>query len=87
MTLLELQNTLDSEKHMIGALHIEYGKKVEAPGILGIFEEAGIWYVYDTNDRGGIAIIDKGSETEMTDAIYRRVLKIEKRLLKKYKNS
>ena len=27
MTLLELQNTLDSEKHMIGALHIEYGKK------------------------------------------------------------
>lgn len=47
------------------------------------YEESGIWYVYDTNDRGGIVIVDKGGENEMTEALYRRVLKAEKRLLKK----
>lgn len=85
MTLIELKNKLVSEKHVIGALQIECGKKVEAPGILGIYEEAGIWYVYDTNDRDGIVVLDKGSENEMTEALYHRVLKPEKRLLKKNK--
>lgn len=85
MTVLELKNKLVSEKHLIGALQIECGRKVEAPGILGIFEESGMWYVYDTNDRGGVVILDKGSETEMADALYRRILKAEKRLLKKHK--
>ena len=83
MTVLELKNKLASEKHVIGALQIECGRKVEAQGILGIFEESGMWYVYDTNERGDIAILDKGNETEMVDALYRRVLKVEKRLLRK----
>ena len=83
MTVLELKNKLVSEKHVIGALQIECGRKVEAPGILGIFEESGMWYVYATNDRGGVVILDKGSETEMADSLYRRVLKVEKRLLRK----
>lgn len=85
MKISELKNKLDSEKHVIGSLQIECGRKVEAPGILGIFEESGMWYVYATNERGGIAILDKGNETEMTDALYRRILKVEKRLLKKHK--
>ncbi len=85
MTLIDLKNKLISEKHVTGALQIECGRKVEAPGILGIYEELGIWYVYDTNDRGGIVVLDKGNENEMTEALYRRVLKAEKRLLKKSK--
>lgn len=83
MTIIELKNKLVSEKHVIGALQIEFDRKVEAPGILGIFEETGVWYVYDTNERGSIVILDKGNETEMADALYRRVLKVEKRLLRK----
>ena len=52
---------------------------------MGIYEEAGTWYVYDTNDRGGVVVLDKGNEDEMTEALYSRVLKAEKRLLKKIK--
>ena len=85
MTFAELKSKLLSEKHIVGALQIECGNKVEAPGILGIYEEAGTWYVYDTNDRGVVVVLDKGTEDEMADALYRRVLKVEKRLLKKYK--
>lgn len=58
-------------------------KKIKASGILGIFEEAGVWYVYDTNDRGRVVVLDKGNEKDMTDALYRRILKTEKRQLKK----
>lgn len=85
MTLIELKNKLASEKHMIGALQIECGRKVEVPEILGLYEEAGVWYVYDTDDRGRIVVLDKGNENEMTEALYRRVLKAEKRLSKKNK--
>lgn len=83
MKFNELKYKLASEKHVIGALLIECGRKVEEPGVLGLFEETGVWYVYDTNDRGGVVILDQGNEDEMTDALYRRVLKIEKKLLKK----
>ena len=82
MTLIELKNKLASERHVIGALQIECGRKVEVPGILGIYEEAGVWHVYDTNDEGKIVVLDKGNENEMTEALYRRVLKAEKRLSK-----
>lgn len=83
MTIEELYMKLAMEKPVVGALQIECGRKCDYPGVLGIFEEAGVWYVYDTNDRGGIVILDKGNESEMVDALYRRILKIEKRILKK----
>ena len=42
-------------------------------------EENGIWYIYDTNDKGGITILDKGNERNMTNALYRRLLKLDKK--------
>ena len=82
MTLNELKNRLEAEKHITGSIQIECGKKSEFPGILGIYEENGRWYIYHTKDRGGIVVLDHGSEEDMTEALYRRILKIEKRLLK-----
>ncbi len=83
MTIKELEKKLLTEKHIIGGLQVECGKKTEYPGVLGIFEDNGQFYVYDTNDRGGVVILDKGNEEEMTEALYRRVLKEEKRYLKR----
>lgn len=83
MTLNELKHKLETEKHITGGIQIECGKKSEFPYILGIYEENGCWYIYDTDDRGGIAVLDHGSEEDMTEALYRRVLKLEKRILKK----
>lgn len=80
MTLQELRNLLDQEKHYTGTLEIELGRKCSSPEIIGIYEENGMWFVYETGDRGDIAILDKGSEAQMTKAIYRRILKKEKRL-------
>ena len=85
MKFSELKDKLAAEKHIVGALQIECGRKIEAPGVLGIYEESGVWYVYDTNDRGGVVVLDQGNENEMTEALYRRVLKTEKRVLKKMK--
>ena len=73
------------EKHIVGSLQIECGKKVLSPGVIGIYKENGQCYVYDTNDRGGIVILDEGTEDDMTEALYRRVIKAEKRYLKKLK--
>ena len=81
MTLQELRDRLDQENHYTGTLEIELGRKCASPEILGIYEENGTWFVYDTGDRGDIAILDKGSEAQMTEALYRRILKKEKRLL------
>ena len=83
MRIDELLQILTSKKHYTGVTTIECGTKCESPNILGIFEEDGIWYVYDTNDYGGIVVLDKGTEEEMTEALYRRVLKLEKRCKKK----
>ncbi|ADL36285.1 hypothetical protein bpr_II348 (plasmid) [Butyrivibrio proteoclasticus B316] len=83
MTVNELKDKLTSEKHFTGSLQIVFGVKIPSPDILGIYEENGVWYVYDTNDRGGIVILDSGSEADMADALYRRILKIEKRYMKK----
>ncbi len=85
MRIDELKDKISSENHIIGSLQIACGEKIETPNVLGVFEEGGVWYVYDTNDRGGIVILDSGSEDEMTDALYRRVIKAENRYLKKLK--
>lgn len=82
MTIKELEKKLLTEKHIIGGLQVECGKKTEYPRALGIFEENGTFYVYDTNDRGCVVILDKGNENDMTEALYRRVIKAEKRYLK-----
>ena len=83
MTLNELKNKLSSERHVVGALRIECGRKYESPGVLGIYEEDGVWYVYDTNDRGRICVIDEGNENDMTEEFYQYVLDEEKRYLKR----
>jgi hypothetical protein len=84
MTLDELKTRLAVEKHTTGGIYlIECGEKCEAPGVLGIYEEDGTWYVYNTDDRGDIAVVDKGTENDMTDFVYRFVLKAEKRYLKR----
>lgn len=84
MTLNELKNRLEAEKHITGSIQIELGKKTASPyvPIIGIYEENGCWYIYDTADREKIVVLDHGSEEDMTEALYRRILKIEKRLLK-----
>lgn len=82
MTIKKLEKKLLTEKHIIGGLQVECGKKTEYPRVLGIFEENGTFYVYDTNDRGCVVILNKGNENDMTEALYRRVIKAEKRYLK-----
>ncbi len=86
MTISELKRRLKTEKHVVGSLQVECGKKTAAPDVLGIYEEDGIWYVYDTNDRGGVVVLDSGTEEDMTEALYRRVVKAEKRYMKKVKH-
>ena len=83
MTLNELKNKLSSEGHVVGSLYIKCGEKYQSPDVLGIYEEDGVWYVYDTTDRGEIVVLAEGNENDMTEALYRRVLKKEKRYLKK----
>lgn len=79
MTFKELKNKLSNEEHIISPYReIICGKKVDAPSVLGIYEEEGMWYIYTTEERGGIIIIKQGSEGEMTEALYKKVLKIEK---------
>lgn len=79
MTFKELKNKLSNEEHIICPYReIICGKKVDAPSVLGIYEEEGMWYIYTTEERGGIIIIKQGSEDEMTEALYKKVLKIEK---------
>lgn len=79
MTFKELKNKLSNEEHIISPYReIICGKKVDAPSVLGIYEEEGMWYIYTTEERGGIIIIKQGSEDEMTEALYKKVLKIEK---------
>lgn len=51
--------------------------------VLGIFEENGVWYLYETKERGGILVLDEGNEDYITEKLYRLVLKEEKRCLKK----
>ena len=85
MTLNELKTRLETEKLITGGLQIAFGRKSNLPCIIGIYEENGYWYIYDTDDWGSICVLDHGSEEEMAEALYRRVLKIEKRLLKKEK--
>lgn len=84
MTIEELKNRLDNEKHLIDAYQeVICGRKIDAPYILGIYEENGISYICHTKERGGIVIIDQGSEEEMAEALYRRIVKNEKRYLRK----
>ena len=83
MTIIELKNKLEEEKHIVGVLQIKCGRKCESPNILGIYEQNGIWFVYDTNDRGCVVVLDQGTEEDMTEALYRRVLKAERKFLKK----
>ena len=82
MTLNDLKNKLETEQHITGSTQIVCGKKCEIPNVLGIYEENGYWYIYDTNDRGKIVILDHGSEEDMTEALYRRVLKVKNRMRK-----
>lgn len=83
MTLNELKNKLLSERHILGALQVVCGEKSRASNVLGIYEENGVWYLYDTDDRGGIVVFDKGDENYITEELYQWVLKEEKRELKK----
>ncbi|MDD6547667.1 hypothetical protein [Blautia massiliensis (ex Durand et al. 2017)] len=83
MTLNELKTRLEAEKHFTWPLEIACGEKRETPYILGIYEEDNRWYIYDTDEQGRIVILDNGSEEDMTEAFYKRVLQIEKRILKK----
>ena len=83
MTLNELKNKLSSERHVVGAIEIVCGEKCESPGIWGIYEEDGVWYVYHTTDRGEIVVIDEGNENDMTEEFYQYVLDEEKWYLKK----
>lgn len=84
MTIVELKNRLDNENHLIDTYQeIICGEKIDSPYILGIYEENGMSYIYHTKERGGIVIIDQGSEEEMAEALYRRVIKNEKRYLRK----
>lgn len=83
MTLEELKNRLAAEKHIVGPLEIACGEKRESPYILGIYEENDRWNIYHTDDRGIVCVLDHGSEEDMTEAFYKRVLQIEKRILKK----
>ncbi len=84
MTLNELKNKLSSEGRVIGSLQIICGRKCESPDVMGIYEEDGIWYVYHTDDRGGIVVVDEGNENDMTEDLYRRVLKEKKWYVKKW---
>ena len=73
MTFKELKNKLSNEEHIISPYRdIVYGEKSDSPSILGV------WYIYTTEERGGMIIIKQGSENEMTEALYKKVLKIEK---------
>lgn len=83
MTLNELKNKLSLERHILGALRVVCGEKCEAPGVWGIYEEDGVWYVYESEERGGILVLAEGNENDMTERLYRMVLKEEKRELKK----
>lgn len=85
MKLTELKTKLSIENHIVGSTQIELGKKCNSPDILGIYEENSIWYVYDTNDRGNIVILDTGNEDDIIKALYRRILKKEKSFSKKNK--
>ena len=82
---LTIFSVIKSLRHVTGSTQIECGKKIKLPDVIGIYEEDGCWYIYDTNDRGGIVVLDHGNEEDMTEALYRMVLKIEKRLLKELK--
>ena len=47
MTFKELKNKLNNEEHIISPYReIICGKKVDAPSVLGIYEEEGMWYIY-----------------------------------------
>ncbi|MCM1084006.1 MAG: hypothetical protein NC428_11055 [Clostridium sp.] len=83
MTLNELKNKLSSERHAVGSLQIICGEKWESPDVLGIYEEDGVWYVYHTTDRGEICVLTEGNENDMTEALYRRILRKEERYLEK----
>ena len=84
MTLNELENILLTEKlYIVGGLWIRCGEKYESPDVMGIYEEDGVWYVYHTTDRGEIVVLAEGNENDMTEALYRRVLKKKKWDLKK----
>jgi hypothetical protein len=84
MTLDELKNRLAAEKHILGSLRIECGRRTWAPELFGIYEEDGTWYIYKTDDRGEIIVLAKGNKSDMADALYRRILKAEKRYLKNH---
>ena len=66
MTLNELKNKLSQERHVVGSLLIKCGEKYQSPGVLGIYEEDGVWYVYDTTDRGEIVVFVYSDQTEHT---------------------
>lgn len=86
MTLNELKTRLASEQHDVGVLRIVCGEKRESSYPLpawGIYEENGVWYVYETCERGGILVLDEGNENDMTECLYQMVLKEEKRYMKK----
>ena len=83
MTLNELKNKLSSEGHVVGSLQIICGEKYESPDVMGIYEEDGVWYVYHTTDRGEIVVLAEGNENDMTERLYRKILKEEKRYLKR----
>ena len=82
-TINELKNRLALEKHDVGLLQIVCGKKSESPDALGIYEEDGLYYIYETDDRGEAVVLDKGVEKDMAIAFYNRVIREEERYLMK----
>jgi hypothetical protein len=83
MKFTEVQKKLTNEKHNTGLLRIECGKQVSFPDTLGLYEENGIFFIYETDDQGKVTVLDEGTEEKIVQIFYNRVLKEEERYLLK----
>ena len=85
MTINELKDELRTNNLLLGSIQVRINEKCFSPNILGIFKGNNIFFIYDTNDRGNLIILDKGNENDMCNALHRRLKKIDVRNRKKYK--
>ena len=82
-TIDELKDRLTSENHDVESLIFEFSKnKIEEPycpyiPTLGIYEDDGLYYIFETGDRGSVYIYENGTEEDIAAAFYRRVIKNE----------
>jgi hypothetical protein len=80
----ELKTKLTTEKHILPPnvkVVLDEIQDAEIGGkVWGIYEKDGVWYMYvslDIGDEIQTLQADHGTEEEMSDAMYRRVLTIE----------